>query len=328
MSFEALRGNARLIAWLESIARSGNVPRSLLFTGPPGVGKLRAATTLAQALNCRISPGNACGTCPACVRIERGEYPDVRIARPEGAGGQIKVEAVRLIVSEMPFRPFEGRMRVGIVADADRLNPSAANTILKTLEEPPPWAVLVLVTPNLAALLPTLVSRCQIFRFAPLSTEEVADLLRREHDMSDSQARLLAALSQGSLSRALELNLEPFSDLREEAFRLAEIVAEGKPDRELVALSESLSKESRLQLLLNLLLGVVRDVATHLAGGVPVNVDRTADLDRLSAKAPLGVWIQAYSLVEAGLEDLRDRYLNKRITSGRLVHELNRLRGA
>lgn len=325
MPFGDLTGNAAVVGRLARMASSGRVPPSLLFTGPPGVGKLQAAKTLAQALNCEKRDGDACGLCPPCLRIAKEEHADVRVVQPEGAGRQLKVEGVRQIVSEAPFRPFEGRHRVAILVDAERMNPTAANTLLKTLEEPPPWAVLVLVTANETALLPTILSRCQILRFAPLGAEEIVDLLVSRHDVPAERAVLLAALSGGSLSRALELEEEPLTDLRDEAFRLASVAAKGGREQELVPWADALSKDARLLLLLQLLLGIVRDVASRAAGGEVVHQDREKEIETLTRSAPIGVWLRAYSLAEEALEDLRDRYLNKRITLSRLLSELTAL---
>jgi DNA polymerase-3 subunit delta' len=325
MPFAELQGNAAMVGRLARMAASGRVPPSLLFTGPPGVGKLEAAMTLAQALNCQRQDGDACGVCPACERIAKGEHADVRVLAPEGAGRQLKVEGVRQIVSEAPFRPFEGRRRVAIFVDVDRMNPTAANTLLKTLEEPPPWAVLILVTANETALLPTLLSRCQILRFAPLASEEVAELLVSRHGVAEDRALLLAALSGGSLSKALELEQEPLTDLRDAAFRLAELPVKGGREQELVPWADTLSKEDRLLLLLHLSLGILRDVASRAGGGELVHRDRQTDIDRLARAAPIDIWVAAYGLAEGALEDLRDRYLNKRITMSRLLTSLNQL---
>jgi DNA polymerase-3 subunit delta' len=325
MPFAELIGNAALVGRLARMAASGRVPPSLLFIGPPGVGKLQAAKTLAQALNCQRQDGDACGVCPACLRIAKGEHADVRIVEPEGAGQKLRVEGVRQIVSEAPFRPFEGRRRVAILVDVDRMNPSAANTLLKTLEEPPPWAVLVLVTANEQALLPTILSRCQILRFSPLPSEEISALLVSRYDVPEERAVPLAALSGGSLSKALELEQEPLTDLRDAAFRLAELAATGGREQELVPWADTLSKENRLLLLLHLSLGILRDVASRAGGGDVVHSDREKDIDRLARTAPIVVWLSAYGLAEGALEDLRDRYLNKRITMSRLLTSLNQL---
>lgn len=326
MTFESLVGNRALVARLARMVATDTVPPSLLFAGPPGVGKLEAALTLAQAQNCLTSTGDACGACSACLRIHRGEHPDVRIMRPEGAGRQLKAEHVRQIVKESPFRPFEGRRRVSIFVDAERMNPTAANTLLKTLEEPPPWVVLILITSNLAALLPTILSRCQIYRFAPLAIDDLITQLVTQHEMDRERATLLAALSGGSLPQALELEEDSLVDVRKEALRVASVVVDGAREQDMVPWADQLAKDDRLLLLLHLVIGIVRDVATTLGGGAIVHRALEPEIEKLAAGAPLPAWLQAFHLAEQSLKDLRDRYLNKRITMSCLLASLAAIR--
>jgi len=304
------------------MAGADSVPPSLLFAGPAGVGKLETALTLARAQNCLTLTGDTCGECSPCVRIGRGEHPDVRIVRPEGAGRQLKVESVRQIVSESPFRPFEGRRRVSIFVDAERMNPTAANTLLKTLEEPPTWVILILLTSNAAALLPTILSRCQIYRFAPLPIDDLIEQLVTQHEMDRKRATLLAALSGGSLPKALELKEESLVDVQSEALRVASIVVDGAREQDMVPWADQLAKDDRLVLLLHLVIGIVRDVATTLGGGAIVHRDLEPEIEKLASGAPLPVWLPAYHLTEQSLQDLRDRYLNKRITISCLLAAL------
>jgi DNA polymerase-3 subunit delta' len=319
MPLSELLGNAGVVSRLVRGIRSGRLPPSMLFSGPPGVGKLRVALNLAQALNCPRGGGDACGECSTCLRIARDEHGDVRVLRPEGRGGQLRAEGVREAVGRIPFRPFEGRRRVIILVDAERMNVTTANSILKALEEPPPWATLVLVTSNEAAILPTILSRCQIFRFSPIAPEEIRELLVRDHGMAAEKATLLAAVSGGGLARALELAAEPLVELRREALRIAGVVAEGGLERELVPWAEALSRESRLMLILELLLSILRDLAASLGGAPVLHRDIESEIDSVSRRAQLSAWLDSYSVAEETLVDLRDRYLNKRIAMSRLL---------
>ena len=154
------------------------MPPSLLFAGPSGVGKRLTALAVAQALNCtNTSQGSglraegsvdACGACAACTRIARGVHPDVLFVEP-GDSGAIKIDQVRDIVDRAQYRPFEGRRRVVIIDEADALVQPAQNALLKTLEEPTPSSVFILVTSRPDMLLPTVLSRCPQLRFRPLS---------------------------------------------------------------------------------------------------------------------------------------------------------------
>jgi DNA polymerase III subunit delta' len=319
MAFSDLTGNAAVVARLKHLVASGRLPRSMIFFGRAGVGKVEAAVTLAQALNCMVRENDACGRCPGCVRIAKDEHPDVRILGPEGRGGQIKAEGVREAIAEIPFRPFEGRRRVIVVAGAERMNPTTANTLLKTLEEPPPWATLILVTTNEAVLLPTILSRCQIFRFSPLAPEELEAILVARHGVAPDEASLLAAVAGGGIARALELRDEPLLELRQRALSISALAIESTTAEELVPLADGLSKDSRLMLVLELLLSILRDLTAKKAGAGILHRDIESEIETLSERAPLALWLEAFALAEEVVVDLRDRYLNKRISLSKLL---------
>jgi DNA polymerase-3 subunit delta' len=297
----------------------GQVPTSLLFSGPEGVGKLDAAMNLARALNCaRAVEGSedGCGECAVCRRIDTGNFPDVRVIRPEGAGRQIKAELVRQVVTESSSRPFEGRKRVTIFEAADRMNPTSANTLLKTLEEAFSWNVLILITSLEAAILPTLLSRCQRVRFIPLLPEEVTEVLVSRHGFEPDEARLAASVSGGSLTRALGAKTDELMELRREALEIAGALAEPLSRADLFAGADRLSKHKELSGIVRMLVGLLRDVSC-IAGGEStgiVHFDLARELAQLASRAPLDAWLQAYVLAEETLRDLDVRYANKRIT--------------
>jgi DNA polymerase-3 subunit delta' len=318
MPFSDLTGNAPLVRRLKHLVGSERLPPSMIFSGRAGVGKLEAAVTLAQALNCTVEPGDACGRCPSCLRIAKGEHADVRRLEPEGRGGQLRAEGVREAISEIPYRPFEGRKRVVILADAERMNPTTANTLLKVLEEPPPWTKLVLLTANEAALLPTIHSRCQIFRFSPFAPDELERLLVSRHGLAPDRAPILAAVAGGGIARALSLAEEPLFELREQALSICSFALERAKADKLVPLADSLSKDARLMLLLEVLLSVLRDLTARRAGAPILHRDIERKIERTAESAPLEVWLEAFALAEEALVDLRDRYLNKRISLSKL----------
>ena len=326
MTFSQLIGNRSALERLQKMVARGQVPTSLLFSGPDGVGKLDAAMNLAKALNCQRavdgSPvtDDACDECPACRRIDSGSFPDVRLIAPEGAGGQIKAEAVRQVVSESPFRPFEGRKRVTIIQAADRMNPTAANTLLKTLEESPPWIVLVLLTSHEAAMLPTLLSRCQKIRFLPLLPEEIADLLVSQHGFSVEDANLASSVSGGSLARALAAKTDELVELGGEAEEIANLLASDPGRAELFARADRLAKHKSLVGIVRFLVGLLRDLSC-IAGGEQrpvVHSNHSEELEQLASRVPLASWLEAFDLAEQALQDLEVRYANKRITLERL----------
>jgi len=219
MPFASIAGHRALLELLARAAANGTLPPSLVFAGPAGVGKRRAALALAQALNCeRPQPfgggTGACGACAACRRIARGVHADVLLIEP-GESGSIKLDAVRDAIDRAAYRPFEGRRRVVIIDEADALIGEAQNALLKTLEEPPPASVFVLITSRPDLLLPTVLSRCHRLRFGALTDADVAAVLARDHGFAEADAHAAAALADGSVGRALDANADETIEARE-----------------------------------------------------------------------------------------------------------------
>lgn len=197
-------GNERAIERLWSALERGALHHALLFEGPPQVGKHRVAHALAMAANCEAPDRRPCGSCTACKLVTSGSHPDVLEIGPdpELATPTISVEQVREIVRKVGFHRYSGRRRMVIIDPAEAMGPSAANALLKTLEEPPEGTGFILVATQASTLLPTILSRCQRVRFAAVSTEAIAAWLA-ERELAD--ARAIARLSDGAPGRALAM---------------------------------------------------------------------------------------------------------------------------
>jgi DNA polymerase III subunit delta' len=245
--FDSLIGNERAKETLRRMLRQGRVPGALLFAGEDGLGKKSFALELARALNCRDRRGEeGCGVCPACRRIGKFQYPaaderdehkkviwsehrDVGLVRPYNRN--ILVDAVRDLERESNFRPVEGAARFFIVENAESLNESASNALLKTLEEAAPTTHIILITSRPSGLLPTIRSRCQTVRFAPLAAEELEGFLVEQGKRAGAEARLAAQLASGRPGVALGLNLDTYRARREAMLGVVEALASGGGDR-------------------------------------------------------------------------------------------------
>ena len=219
----------------------GRLASSFLFTGPAGIGKRTFALKLAAALLCPARPAEAldpCGECPSCVQVAAGTHPDLAVVSKPKDKAFIPLE---LLIGEREHRgreglchgialkPYMGGRKVAIIDDADYLNPEGANCLLKTLEEPPPLSVLILIGTSPARQLPTVRSRCQLIRFRPLEGDVVAELLISQQLVPDpSEAQRLGRHSGGSVQRAMELADPELWAFRSQLFeRLAEPALEG-----------------------------------------------------------------------------------------------------
>lgn len=218
------RHQAQVEMFRRAIER-GRTAQGYLFVGPRGIGKRTFARKLAQCLFCQRIPDaqlEACGACNACQQVAAGTHPDLlEIGCPEGKR-ELPLELIvgakerrgrEGLCHDLSLRPMSANRRIAIIDDADLMNEESANALLKTLEEPPLGAILILLTPDIDPILPTIRSRCQPVRFAPLKGGELSELLLKTGSTTDAAlAREVAALADGSLETAQEL-LEP--ELRE-----------------------------------------------------------------------------------------------------------------
>ncbi len=208
MSFKDVMGHERPINLLQRAIAQDKVVHSYLFLGNEGIGKSLVALQFAKALNCLEGENqpDGCDRCLSCKKIDHHLHPDVSLIEPEGQ--TLKVDQVREMQRALAYRPYEGRRRVFILTAADRMAPNMSNTLLKTLEEPPLHTLIILLANNPRWILPTILSRCQSIRFNPLPSHLVSDWLIKEKGIEESEAHLLASLSEGSPGKALEIKEE------------------------------------------------------------------------------------------------------------------------
>jgi DNA polymerase III subunit delta' len=220
-------GNRQARALLERAALSDAVHHAYLLAGPEGVGKTTLAWAFAQLLECERRPpdhAEPCGECRSCRALAQRRHPDVQLIEPQEGKRWLDVDSVREVSRAANLAPAEGRWRVFILPVAERMTPQAANALLKTLEEPPDRVVLLLTTTEPEALLPTILSRCQLVQLQPLAPDEIAEALRVRWAVSDADARELAALANGRLGWAV--NAAEYHDVRQlRVERLAQLAA-------------------------------------------------------------------------------------------------------
>ena len=217
MSFKELIGNAGVKKILHRALKQNKLPNSLLFAGPEGIGKKQTALVVAKALNCLKKTADACEECSHCIAINNGNFPDVMVISP--AKDVLKIDQMRLLKDTAYLKPMAGRKRVFIVCEAEKMNDEASNSLLKVLEEPPPFSHIILVTPNPYRIIPTLKSRCQIFPFSPIPKEEIKKALEAK-GFQPEKAHILSLFVDGNLEKALSLEWDEVRAQRNQAWEL------------------------------------------------------------------------------------------------------------
>ena len=305
MGFSEFLGNEKIVAALRGAFRASRVPHALLFTGPRGVGRYTLARMFAQAANCERMTDDFCGECATCLQIsqladpqklmeqglaERGEsadaatvervplilqsHPDVWALVPDPvrlkspvARPMLRIGQVRAVRRAAYFQP-SGRRRVFILDGADTMRADVANVFLKILEEPPGSATLILTATSPFSLLPTILSRCMQFHFAPLPVAEVEKILSMHSDRKPDNIKLAAQLSEGSPGLALELDVEDAVEKRRTALRVLERAARGQGFAQLFADTAALVKDrkSSFEDLLGVFYGLLLDLLELNAG--------------------------------------------------------------
>lgn len=197
--FDHIYGQPRVREFFRASLRSGRITHAYLLTGPAGSNKTAAAYAFAQAILCEKG---GCGTCDDCKRIERRTHPDIHYFEPEGAQGYL-VEQVRNIVAEVPLSPIRAKGKVYILDRVGMLGVQAANAFLKTLEEPTPNVTFILMGRTREAVLPTIVSRCQVVPFRHIPATEAAGILSQKTGVTDVQARIAIEACDGSVTKAM-----------------------------------------------------------------------------------------------------------------------------
>jgi DNA polymerase-3 subunit delta' len=300
-------GHTPVITLLRQAVRRGRVPQSLLLAGPEGVGKHAIALALAQAVNCRSpSEGDACGICSNCTRIARGQFSDVTVI-DKGDEASIRIHQIRdRVIATIGYRPFEGARRIYIIDPADELRTEAQDALLKTLEEPPSAAMLILVTAYPDTLLPTVQSRCRRLRCGLLSETDVMRVLVERAGVAPAAARVLAAASGGSVGRALAGQAGEFDADRNAALSLLAAVGRGSVVERLkgaTALAQHKSKRRDREALfarLAIVSSLVRDLAAlEVRGGVPLaNADIEGALARIAPEFSVERLTEAFAAVD------------------------------
>lgn len=298
------------------IAR-GSVRHAYLFCGPPGVGRRTLALKFVQALTCLQppAPGEACGTCRMCDQTVREQQPDLHIIRIAEDAANIKVEQIRDLQRMLSLSPYQSRYRVALLLGFEKATPGAQNALLKTLEEAPEKAILLLTADSPDNLLPTIVSRCEVLRLRPMGADQLAERLRSERQFPADRADIIAHVAGGrpGMALALDGDKKTWDDRGVWLGHLHAALSGGIVERFLLADKISRDK-NKLRDGMRIWLTYWRDLMLACSGAkAPLtNLDYTETLQQVVPQIDFSTARQCASALENALADI-DLNLNPRL---------------
>jgi DNA polymerase-3 subunit delta' len=320
-----LIGHEWAVDMLKKHVVNGRTRHAYLFCGPPGLGRRTLALRFAQALNCTnlSDTGIPCGQCRDCKGIESMQHADLSIVQAESEGGILKVDQIREMRKTMVLKPYMSKYRVAIFLRFQEANDNAANALLKTLEEAPSYAVLILTADNPEQLLPTIVSRCEVLRLRTSSIEEVKNDLE-SNGMDSDKAKLIAHISGGRPGYARRLiEDEVLLDTREERLNdLLMLLSASRVEKFKYANQLAKDKDS-MRLAITFWTSYWRDIMLRSAqsGTSLVNVDRNVEIEDLAGQVDLSIARKVVSRLEDALEQM-DKNVNPRLLAEVMLLDL------
>ena len=364
MPFNDFQGNSGVVQTVREMLARDHFPHAMILSGPQGSGKFTLAQMVAKTMNC-LHPTESeglpdfCGMCANCLRIAEGDalddrfaeavearenlrdtdkretrilvqtHPDVTIVPPDPPQMLVKVDQVRHIIREIYYRPAEGNKRVYIFSEADFMK-EAANSLLKILEEPPDFAVILLLTDNPSALLPTIRSRCMHLRLAPLSTEAAEQYLAKARPELKAQERaLVARLCGGGLGRARGFDLAQYLAARQDALALLGPAMGEKDHSELFRVTDSFRSgaegKAKTEQMIRTMYTLLEDLLFLRSGTRELvrNIDIESQLARMAQQAEFG-WIVEAADRLSGLESGMRRNLLRTLALDAFATSLER----
>jgi DNA polymerase-3 subunit delta' len=320
MTFSQILGHERQKDILRRAVDSNRLAHAYLFEGPEGIGKRLMALALVRAVFCQN--GNGCGNCSACRKVDHHNHPDLHILEADGAS--IKIEQIRVLQKELSYRPLEAPKKVCLIDGAEKLNPSAGNSLLKTLEEPTGDALLILITARPEGVLSTIRSRCQRLPFVRLPQEKLRQVLLDRLGVDETQSHILTALSEGSFKKALGKDRDLYLDKRRTLLKSLTALSPGSIIP-LFELARELSEQKeQLPEILEMFQAFYRDLLLYRHGRPEqelVNIDLIDKIRRTAGRETITSLLRKLDAIVASRRQL-ERNVNRQLAMDVLLLHL------
>lgn len=322
MSFKDIVGQEKAVNILLKSLKEDKVSPSYIFVGSEGVGKKFTAVEFAKTINCLNVNNNleACEICNVCNKINKQCCPDLKIIEP--IKGSIKIEQIRELRREIDLKPFEDRKKIYIIDQAEEMTIEASNCLLKTIEEPPDYAIIILICINTDSILPTIISRCQLIKFRLIDSSKIRKILFNKVNSEESKAELVSKLAQGSIGKAFKLiSDKEYFNRREKLLDYLNKVLPGKYDSNFfINIEKILMDINNIEERLEIILLWYRDILIIKELGIKeyiINSDKIEVLKEKSRVYSKEMLIDILDYIEQ-IKEFMKKNINRRLVSERL----------
>lgn len=327
MKYSSVVGQEKLKKNLQDITRSDSISHGYIFEGPKGIGKLQLAKAFAQTILCKSNKDIPCGICSSCIKANADSHPDIHILDYEDKS--IKRQDIDDIQNIIYVKPYESNKKIIIMNDSQKMTDQAANTFLKTLEEPPEDTIIILITTNSNIIIPTIASRCQIIKFDRVSEKEIENLLVEKYNIETEKAKLLSGYSKGILQRALNIEKNVFKtlELRIDALDIIDdILFKGKSVVFDYEKYFDLNKDN-IDEIIEIMMIWFRDVLFFKVGvlGQIINVDKFELLEKHSNKINKNKCAGIYDVFQIAHEDINNN-INYKLVIDNLLFKIQEVK--
>lgn len=262
MDFNNIIGHERIIGNLKKAIEKEQISHCYLFEGEESLGKKKVALTFAKTLLCKEQGLEPCNRCNSCLKFNNWNHPDLKLIEPEK--GLIKKRVIDDLIKDINIAPFESKRRIIIIDDSHEMRMEGQNALLKTLEEPPSYINIILITSNSNNLIPTILSRCQIIKFYPVENSKIVQLLRKEYDKTLEEASFIADFTKGSIGKSIMLSQsDDFFKKREEIIEIIQSIINGDKIKIFNSIDFFLKNKEDYEEILDIILYWFRDIIIY-----------------------------------------------------------------